>query len=241
MAALAFQTPAGWAQPLEIADVERTQTMVQAEVERLMTEVAARDPELAQEIEKQAELCIRDFSDGQLEHEGFTKDIENFRDVRDVMEQMMGGGAEGEHPAPTPEMMERMSQEMEQLMAERPELAEYARAEFSEYARETMEAFGREMGGPEHFREMGEHFREMGERLHEQYEREAREYYEREYGARLDELAQHFLDSGSPPPGEGPHTLVTDISGPDSDWDGNDSDSLGDHPHPDGTPPHTGP
>lgn len=227
---LACQAPLAWAQPLDVADVDVTRAAVETQVERLVMELATRDPELAQEIERQAELCERDMRDGQLDHEGLTRDIENFREVRELMER-------GEFSRPTPEMMERMQTEMERVFAERPELAEYARAEFSEFAREGMEMFGREMGehGPspedmermmaeghspedmarmmETFREMGgpEQFRdmdprEMAERFgheSEQFRELDREQFEREFGDRLDLLAEQFGSQPPPPPLEG--------------------------------------
>lgn len=256
-AALAFQMPAGWAQPLEVVDVERTQTMVQAEIERLVADVAARDPEFAQEIERQAALCERDMQDGRLDHEGFTRDIESFREARDMMERMMGGETpEGERPerfTPTPEMMEHMSEEMEQLMAERPELAEYAKAEFGEMMKEFAE---HEMGsheGMERMTEMAERFGHEGfehggfdprefEHYFEGHEFD-REFFEREFGNRLDGLAEQFLQDAPPPP-EGAHTpvemhTIADNGHAEGHWDGPDPDNLADHAHPLGTGPHT--
>lgn len=87
--------PAASAQPLEVADPTELAREVASQVESLMTEVAARDPELAQEIERQQDLCVRDLGDGRLDHEGFARDIENFREVqRELAERALEGEVE---------------------------------------------------------------------------------------------------------------------------------------------------
>lgn len=78
---LAIQPPLSWAQPLEVPDVETTRAAVEVQVDRLVAEVQARDPELAQEIERQGDLCVLDLGDGRLEHEGFLSEIEALREV----------------------------------------------------------------------------------------------------------------------------------------------------------------
>jgi hypothetical protein len=79
---LAFSSPLAWAQPLEVRDIEVAMPEIETRVAELITEVAARDPELAQEIERQSELCMRDISDGRMDDEGFTSEAETFRDVQ---------------------------------------------------------------------------------------------------------------------------------------------------------------
>lgn len=79
---LAFQMPLVWAQPLEVADPAEASREVAAQVDRLVAEVAARDPELAQEIERQQEICLRDIGDGRLDDTGLTHEIETYREVQ---------------------------------------------------------------------------------------------------------------------------------------------------------------
>ena len=203
IAGLALPSPSVWA-ALEVersADVSREVTQ---QVERLVSETASRDPELAQEIKLQGQECLRDLSDGKLDNPQFTKEIETSRDVqreltervltreaakvspeaaeriRAAFEAWQGGGGtgggrgefagpsqmgleqargqfeqayqeavtrgdtkgaetmkatfesmeRGEAVRPTPEMMEKMHQEMERFVSERPEMADYARAEW---------------------------------------------------------------------------------------------------------------
>ena len=47
---LIVPSPVAWAQALDVADVEVTRVAVEAEVDRLVAELSAPDPELAQEI-----------------------------------------------------------------------------------------------------------------------------------------------------------------------------------------------
>lgn len=92
---LMIPAPGVLAQTLEVRDVETTRTAVESQVERLVTEVTAKDPELAKEIEHQKDLCVRDLSDGRLERPEFTKDVETYRDVqRDLAERVVKGEME---------------------------------------------------------------------------------------------------------------------------------------------------
>lgn len=79
---LVFQMPLVWAQPLEVANPAETSREVATQVDRLVAEVAARDPELAQEIERQQEICLRDIGDGRLDDTGLTHEIETYREVQ---------------------------------------------------------------------------------------------------------------------------------------------------------------
>jgi hypothetical protein len=246
---LAVQSPSVFAQPLEVHEVDATRAAVETQVERLVSEVAARDPELAQEIERQSELCLRDLSDGRLEHPEFTKDIETYREVqRDLTERVVQGEVEariaeavaagnreladsmrtafealravgelglgapelgggpgggetigrddarrmfeqaynealghdpegaqrmkemfeaaerGEFVRPTPEMMERMRDEMGEYLRENPEMREYARVEwdrFMEGGPDRGERFG-PTDSPEHAREAFERWASEG-------------------------------------------------------------------------------
>ncbi len=89
-------SPIVWAQALEVADVDTTRAAVETQVEKLVTELATKDPELAKELEHQKDLCVRDLSDGRLESPEFTKEIETYRDVqRDLAERVVKGEMEG--------------------------------------------------------------------------------------------------------------------------------------------------
>lgn len=146
---LSVQAPIGWAQPIEVRDVETIQAAVETEVERVVSELAARDPELAREFERQSQECLRDLGDGRLDHEGFTKEVETYREVRRELEdrvyqealardpegaqrmrEMFEATERGELMRPTPEMMERMREQMEAYLRERPEMREYAAVEW---------------------------------------------------------------------------------------------------------------
>ena len=254
---LVVPSPVVLAQPLEVADVETTRVAVEAEVERLVAELAVRDPELAQEIERQSELCIRDFSDGRLDHEGFTRDIETYRDVqREVTGEMKTefdrayqealargdtAGAEqmrtafeafekGEAFVPTPETMERMHQEMERYMSEHPEMREYAMAEWDRYGQE-MREYG---AGPGEFERMHQEM-ERGFEMAREWEAHAAEFEryhempERNYENVQDQLKDFHLQM------QGEGVQHVDLGG--GNWDGN-ADGVADHTHPAGTGPH---
>lgn len=164
IAVLMIPYPGVFAQPLEVGDVETTRAAVETQVERLVTELVARDPELAQEIERQSQECLRDLSDGWLEAPEFTKEIETYRDVqRDLaervmqetmardpegaqhMKEMFEAAERGEMVRPTPEMMERMREGMGDYLRENPEMREYASIEWDrmmEHGLDQGERFG---------------------------------------------------------------------------------------------------
>lgn len=325
IAGLLFPSPIVWAQALEVADVDTTRAAVETQVERLVTEMAARDPELAKEIEHQRDLCVRDLSDGRLESPEFTKEIETYRDVqRDVAERVIksevesriaeatasgnrelaesmraafetfqgaGGGEtvnrdeaqkifekaynealtrdpEGaqhmkemfeaaergdfEAMRPTPEMMERMRDEMGGYLRENPEMREYVAVEWDrmmEHGPEQGEMPERDFRDMPHDMDMAREFerwaegRDASELEHARAEMERYFEFERDNSAILDNRAE-FLAT-APPLSEGggaSHVLkemhTVEMNGhAEGHWDGN-GDGIADHTHTPETLPH---
>ena len=79
---LVMQASVAWAQSLEVAGLEKTRGEVAKRVERLIRETAQRDPELAQEIERQKELVMHEMKHGRLNDTHLIHEIENFRTVQ---------------------------------------------------------------------------------------------------------------------------------------------------------------
>ncbi len=168
------------AQPMEVVDPVSLSQEVAQELERFIATVAAQDPELAAELERQQELCLRDLSDGQLDHESFVQEVEMFREAQhevtsamreefdqayqealargdtQMAEQMRAAFEAFEHGEafqPTPEMLEMMRDEIAEWGAAHPEYAAYMPTEF-EWGMVGPEIFG-EQGMPEWGHEWG--------------------------------------------------------------------------------------
>lgn len=76
------RSPLAWAQPFEVADSVSVTREVATQMERLIGEAAASDPELARELGQQQELCLHDLSDGQLDNPDLISEIETLREVQ---------------------------------------------------------------------------------------------------------------------------------------------------------------
>lgn len=102
-----------WAQALEIERPDLVTQEVSAQVEHLVEQTAQRDPELAELIKQQAEVCVRDItSDGKLDDANLTKEIETYREVqRELTTRVAGKEAEtriAELAKTNPEAAERL-------------------------------------------------------------------------------------------------------------------------------------
>ncbi len=121
MALSLSSAPAGWAQPLEVAtDPAELAQQVDQRINQLVAEISARDPGLAEEIERQGAMCVRDLGDGQLDQEILIREIENVREVREVMERAMLADVEAritEIARVNPEAAEQMRAAFEAFQA----------------------------------------------------------------------------------------------------------------------------